>query len=285
MTDLSAFMGEVRHYVLGLPADGSLLVGLELEGGLGKGQLIPEESLIALLNYHYHASENFRRQYALREPTAAERLTLEIRAWLDVLAQAGIDGLGELNKAVAIVGVAPPDSFVNMEETVSSEATASDAIFASGPVKTNDDEEYTEYLETPSITATSSKDKEAAPIPTPTPTAASLTRLRVPIESNHPYGRIVRQVWEFTNPDTQATHTRLHFNRIDLGASGSSDRIVLSNGSRFEQVISGQQQDFWSKPYPGRTVIIRFFADNPKPGWGFMLDAAESVAAEQVVSV
>jgi hypothetical protein len=279
MTDLSAFMGEIRHYVLGLPADGSLLVGLELEGGLGKGQLIPEESLTALLNYQYHASANFRRQYALREPTAAERLSLEIRAWLEVLAQAGIDGLGELNKAVAMVGVAPPENFMGTE-TVSSEATAPDDIFTSGPVKTNDDGEYDEYLETPPPAA-----KEVISIPAPMPTPSNLTRLRVPIESNHPYGRIVRQVWEFTNPDTQATYTRLHFSRIDLGAAGSGDRIVLSSGSRFEQVISGQQQDFWSNPYPGRTVVIRFFADNPKPGWGFILDAAESVAAEQAVSV
>ena len=266
MTELNAFVNDVRHHVLGLPAEGSLLVGLELLGGPGKGQLVPEESLTALLNYRYHASESFRRQYAMREPTPAERLAIEIRDWFGLL-HPPLDGPTELNKAVTIVGASLPDS-----------PTANE----SGQSDLEDEIEDT-------ITAGKSGKEQVGAgqpaflIPVPVPTS-NLTRLRVPIESGHPYKSVVRQVWEINNPDPQATHTRVHFERIDLGSD--NDHIVLQAiGQRQEQIIRGQHTDLWSHTFVGRTINVRFLADNQKPGWGFVLDCVESVTANQPLTV
>lgn len=268
MTELNAFVNEVRHYVLGLPAEGSLLVGLELMGGPGKGQLVPEESVTALLNYRYHASEGFRRQYAMREPSPAERLAMEIRDWFGLL-HPPLDGPTELNKAVAMVGAGPSD-LSSEKENESGQGDLEDEFGDAVKAEQSGEEQVG-----------ASQSAFSMPIPVPTP---NLTRLRVPIESSHPYKSVVRQVWEISNPDPQATHTRVHFARIDLGSG--TDRIVLQAvGPRQEQIIGGQHTDFWSNTFVGRTINVRFLADNQKPGWGFVLDCVESVTANQTVSV
>lgn len=243
MTEVSDFVSEARYYVLGLNAEGSLLAGLEVTGH-SNAELAPADSLIAILNHRYHSDENYRRQYARREPTPAERLAEEIREWSG-LVRPPLDGFMELNKAVAIVGVAKVTPNVPVEEAEG--ITENDGIEISG--------------------------QQPNPVAT---TTNSFTRLRVPVESRHPYNGITRQVWEITNPDTNATHTRLHFSRVDL--NGAQDKLVLETlGKREQQVITGQQQDFWSEVFNGRVVRLHFITDNPgKTGWGFMLDGVDS---------
>jgi len=259
MNDLAAFGSELRYYVLGLPADGSLAIGFEV-AGRGEGLLAPEQSLTALLNQRYHTSENFRRQYALREPTPAERLSAEIREWL-ALVVPPLDGLAELGKAVGIVGVG--------------QAGGS----APDPVATSTSEAELEV-----DTELSATWPDTSPVAAP-----GYTRLRFPIESRHPYNPITRQVWELTNPDQQAAYTRLHFSRIELGSSSqgmskSDDRLILNGQGRpKQQIITGTQSDFWSEAFPGRTIILNFVAENStQPGWGFVLDGIESVASATV---
>jgi len=245
MTELSAFIGEVRYYVLGLNAEGSLLAGLEVTGR-SSAELAPADSLIAILNHRYHTDENYRRQYARREPTPSERLAEEIREWAG-LVQPPTEGMLALSNAVAQVGVA------KAEEPL--------------PVEMEEEEEQVEVSSVPSSVTS----------------VSSYTRLRVPVESRHPYNGITRQVWEITNPDTKATHTRVHFRRVEL--TGAQDKILLESfGKREQQVITGQAQDFWSEVFNGRVVKLHFISENPgKTGWGFMLDGVDSPASLAVI--
>jgi hypothetical protein len=237
MTELSSFVSEARYYVLGLTAEGSLLAGLEVTGK-SSAELAPAASLVAILNHRYHSDENYRRQYARREPTPAERLAEEIREWTG-LVRPPLDGLMELSRAVAQVGVAKT-------------------------VETSEEESRVEAVAEPAVPAT------------------SFARLRVPVESRHPYSGTTRQVWEITNPDPEATHTRLHFSRVEL--TGSQDKLVLESiGKREQQIITGQSQDLWSQVFSGRVVKLHFISDNSgKTGWGFRLDGVDSPAPAAV---
>lgn len=262
MTQLDAFVGDMRHYILGLPADGSLQVGLELEGGPSRSQITPEESVLALLNSRYHSSESFRRQYAMREPTPAERLTLEIRDWLAVVPQS-LDGLSQLSKALSMTTADAPEPAntsdgYNETDEISSEAMASDETVSNNqPIEVS--------------------------IPN-SPKASPVTYLRLPIESNHPYNNVTRQVWEITNPDPNATATRVHFSRVDLNAA--TDRLILQPLRQQQtQIITGQQIDFWSQTFPGRTIVVKFNADSRKPGWGFVLDAIETITVGEALKI
>jgi hypothetical protein len=274
---------ELRYYVLGLPAANSLLVGLELARP-GNAQLAPEDSLLSLLNLRYQTDEGFRRQYALREPTPAERLLLEIRGWL-ALVKEPLDALAELSKAVTISASTLP---------FDAEDAGPHQTLASNSEATSNDNE-----------ANGAKGGEAAPIgprpgaggsgnwpsveqsqprsgnnPGQGETFGRVSRLTIPVESPHPFPAVTRQYWEVANPDEEAPATRLHFSRIDLGNNSPSQaRIVLESfGRKQTQVISAQQRDFWSDPLPGRSVTVRFLADNATPAWGFVLDALESVS-------
>jgi hypothetical protein len=288
MTDLAAFVAELRHYVLGLSADASLKVGFDLMGR-GEGLLAPEESLTAILNQRYHTSESFRKQYAMREPTPAERLAAEIREWLS-LVKPPLNGLDELAKASAIAGVAPqlqPET----PETEGAEGGQAEglspSLSASAFASNASEAEYTEEDEPSENIPATNPTSEANP-EEPTPQAGKLyTRLRFPIESRHPYRSVTRQVWEITNPDEEARYTRLHFSRIELGQpEQSSDRISLRPlGRQEQQIISGQHTDFWSLPFPGRTITVNFTADNATPGWGFVLDAVESMTEAEVAEL
>lgn len=264
MTDLSAFVSEMRHNVLGLPADGSLLVGFEL-ARQGQGTLAPEDSLIAVLNHRYHTSESFRKQYAMREPTPAERLIVEIREWLSLILPP-VDGLTELSKAIAITGVGGQVNDLPLPDEEEAESVAGQA--ESKPPVVQQEERQAQV--------------ENEPRPN-----RVFTRLRSPIESHHPYNPITRQVWEITNTDEQARYTRLHFSRVDLGNSPrNSDRITLTAlGRQAQQIISGQYTDLWSQPFPGRTVTVNFVSDNAQPGWGFILDGVESVPAAEAIGL
>ena len=263
MTDLSSFSSEVRYYVLGLPARDSLLVGIELNQP-GNSTIPPDTSLIAQLDYRYQSDEAFRRQYARREPTPAERLNLEIRDWLGLI-RPPLDGLDELAKAVAIVGVSSQREAANSEAASSTESA-------------RDSSE-------PAAASQSQWPEPGAATGAPSEALANFTRLNKPIETTHPYRPMTRQFWGITNPDNKATHTRLHFSRIDLGEAASTNGqpaqlIVEAYGRTHVEVITGEHEDFWSKPFPGRDANVRFFADNAQAGWGFLLDGVQSVSKE-----
>lgn len=274
MTDLSSFVAEVRHYVLGLHADGSLRVGFE-QAGQGAGILAPETSLTAILNQRYHSEPDYRKQYAMREPTPTERLAAEIREWLE-LVRPPMDGLAELGKALAIVGVG---AGLNLAAT---EADSEDEAGEAKPENTTEGGVggYASPDFASISTATSRAGTAVAEADAP---GRTYTRLSFPIESRHPYLPITRQFWEITNPDEKARYTRLHFSRIDLGTSqNSSDRITLTPlGKQEGLTINGKHSDLWTEALPGRTIKINFSADNAQPGWGFVLDAVETVLLEE----
>ncbi len=289
MTEISAFVNEVRHYTLGLPADGSLLVGLELRGGTGYGQLVPQESLTAILNGLYHTSESFRRQYATREPAPAERLAQEIREWLE-LVHPPMDGLIELGKAVSIFGVTGPGTGRNFSHSNSSDPSSGSGSGVGSEDENDEGEEKQGEQERrereglDGVAKVPARPKSpAAPSANPgqplSKTEVGVNHLRVPIETRHPYSRVTRQDWEVTNSDREAGFTRLHFGRIDLG-TGDTDRLILQALNSGEQtILTGKHEDYWTKPFKGRVVKVRFVSDNSlKPGWGFILDAVETVS-------
>ncbi len=256
MTELNTFVSEIRYYILGLPAEGSLLAGLQVSGKEG-GELAPVESLVAALAQRYHTDEHYRRQYQLREPSPAERLTAEIRDWLD-LVRPPLVGLVELGKALASVGTTSESEVGTGREEES---------------ETEEDEDQTNPISTP--TPGTNSTWAAASSHT---TTNGFTRLKVPVESLHPYRSVTKQVWEISNPDKEASATRLHFSRIDL--SGPNDRIVVESlGKKEQQVITGHQQELWTRAFSGQMVVVHFIAENSaKPGWGFVLDGLETVA-------
>jgi|GEM_PF-2057657 len=257
MTELNTFVSEIRYYILGLPAEGSLLAGLQVSGKEG-GELAPVESLVAALAQRYHTDEHFRRQYQLREPSPSERLTAEIREWLE-LVRPPLVGLVELGKALASVGIISEGQV----GTVTEEGLETE------------DEENPSTAPTSSNSGTNSTGAAAAN----QPAANGFTRLKVPVESLHPYRSVTKQVWEINNPDKEANGTRLHFSRIDL--TGPNDRIIVESfGKQERQVITGQQQELWTRTFSGQMVTIHFIAENSaKPGWGFVLDGLETVVA------
>ena len=237
MTDVNHFVNDVRYAVLGLPALGSVHVEMGIKGR--NPDLTPEESLVALLNHRYQTDEGFRRHYALREPTPAERVSIEIRDWLDCV-HPPMDGLTELRRATALA-------------TDSTDAPEDDAATQPTPVE-------------PTI---------AQPV---IMTQPGYTALRVPVESRHPYYAITRQQWTITNPDPKATHSRVHFSRIELGDANDSIEIGAI-GSTQHQTLRGNATDVWSAVFPGRQITVQFNTDSQKPGWGFVLDGIESIGA------
>jgi hypothetical protein len=241
--------------------------------------LSPEDSLISLLNLRYQTDENFRRQYALREPTPAERVVFEIRGWLELI-KAPIDGLAELGKAVTIAASTAP---VEVEET---RPTDSNLVGVSDQETAPDYSQVAGVSNWPTVGQTSGEVPANAAQGDQGGIGRQVNWLTVPIETRHPFPSVARQVWELNNPDEDAQATRLHFRRIDLGNNSPLNaRIILESlGRKHNQVISGQQHDFWSEPLPGRLITVRFLADNAAPGWGFVLDGMESASHAEAVS-
>ncbi|HEX2910825.1 MAG TPA: hypothetical protein VH186_08465 [Chloroflexia bacterium] len=299
MTGLTAFVAETRYYLLGLPANDSLLVGLELERP-GSAGLSPEDSLLAILSRRYHEDAAFRQRYAQREPAPGERVALEIREWLGLVAPP-LDGLAELGRALTLASAA---------RSQAEEAAAGEGGQAGGrePGMSEDGQPFEEgkdglagrYAREQSQNTSVSQNEPASGNWPPVAGNASgrlnfgrgeaqanesagervpnSTRLSVPVESLHPYARTTRQIWEVTNPDESALSTCLHFSRVDLGsANHATDRIIIETpGKKQTRVITGQHQDFWTEAMPGRHLTVRFVADSAQPGWGFRLDAVGS---------
>ncbi len=269
MTDLNNFVAELRYRVLGLDATDSLLVGLELTKP-GSSQLSPDDSLYALLNQRYHQDEQFRRQYAMREPSPAERLTLEIRDWL-ALVYPPLDGLVELGKALTIVG---STHYPSQENDL--------------PGEDNDNRGETGQSRSNGVDHTTNREqgtvKEANTYTDGQPSQPEgYSRLRIPVESLHPFASTTRQFWDITNPDDGAEYTRLHFRRINLGAPGNPASLTVEGlGHQRPQTITGQQLDYWTEPLPGRRITVRFIADQAQPDWGFALVGLDSRGPEEV---
>lgn len=285
MTNLNSFVNDLRYYVLGLPAANSLLVGLELSRP-GSSQLSPDDSLISLLNLRYQTDETFRRQYAMREPTPAERVALEIRGWL-VLIKAPLDGLGELSKAITIAASTAP---VDSQEYQPGRSNSAGNITEADPESISNSNQVPGENRWPGLDGEVVMERNSKDGPVMNAAHSGIGReahwLTVPVETNHPFKSVARQIWEIKNPDENAVATRLHFSRIDLGNnSPASARIILDSQWRKQpQVISGQQRDFWSDPIPGRSITVRFIADNAPPAWGFVLDGVESASPAEAVS-
>lgn len=94
-------------------------------------------------------------------------------------------------------------------------------------------------------------------------------------ESEHPYqAGGPTQTLTIINPDPNATTTKVHFSRVDMG---NSYLALLDGNDNVQQTISQEYADgkgraFWSEDLKTRVVKIQF-----KPGystWGFRIDRA-----------
>ncbi len=97
-------------------------------------------------------------------------------------------------------------------------------------------------------------------------------------ETSHPYapGAVMEKVFHWPN----ASYISLHFNQFDLAAG---DIVSVSNPSgelcyiyegRGKAVRGGAAtiSSFWATHIPGDTAIVKLYSQNPKGGYGFIID-------------
>jgi outer membrane protein assembly factor BamB len=97
-------------------------------------------------------------------------------------------------------------------------------------------------------------------------------------ESEHNYRSNTDYTWTLTNPDPNATQTRIHFSRLETEA-GYDFVYVLDGSNRQVNVFDGLRSDLWSNAVTGRTVRIRLVSDGSTTAWGFCVDRIETVAS------
>ena len=93
-------------------------------------------------------------------------------------------------------------------------------------------------------------------------------------ESDHPYTGAANQVWTLTNPDANATATKLHFSRVELNGAilqvlDANDTVIQTYG------WNSNLQDVWSDYIPGRIVKLKLTYQCCDAWWGFRADAIE----------
>ena len=91
-------------------------------------------------------------------------------------------------------------------------------------------------------------------------------------ESDHPYTGAANQVWTLTNPDANATATKLHFSRVELNGAilqvlDANDTVIQTYG------WNSNLQDVWSDYIPGRIVKLKLTYQCCDAWWGFRADA------------
>jgi hypothetical protein len=93
-------------------------------------------------------------------------------------------------------------------------------------------------------------------------------------ESPHPYPNYYDRSWTLTNPDPNATRSRVHFRKIET--EGGYDWVYVSGGGYSTRFSGAYADGVWSSALPGRSVTVRFISDSGVTGWGFCIDRIET---------
>ncbi|MBP1468743.1 hypothetical protein EYB53_023715 [Candidatus Chloroploca sp. M-50] len=100
-------------------------------------------------------------------------------------------------------------------------------------------------------------------------------------QSDHPYTSEADQSWTITNPNVNATSSKVHFSRIELFRAtlqvlDANDTVIQTFG------WDTNKQDVWSDYVPGRVVKLKLLYHCCDAWWGFRVDAIEPSSADPV---
>jgi hypothetical protein len=110
-------------------------------------------------------------------------------------------------------------------------------------------------------------------MPSPTPTVSpTLPGGECLIESEHPYANYSSVSWTLTNPDTDATVSRIHFTRFEVEIGYDYVLIKDGGGNLVERLDGYHSTGFWSAEVPGRVVQVQLVSDHSVTQWGFCVD-------------
>jgi len=97
-------------------------------------------------------------------------------------------------------------------------------------------------------------------------------------ESPHPYADNYNNTWTLTNPDTNATSTRIHFSRLETESGWDYVYVRDGNNNQINSFTGNYSSGVWSGTVPGRTVKVQLTSDGSVTAWGFCVDRIETVS-------
>ena len=98
------------------------------------------------------------------------------------------------------------------------------------------------------------------------------------IESPHPYTNNYNNTWSYTNPDTNATASRIHFSRIETEPNYDYVYVRDASNNQINRWDGTHASGEWSSTVPGRTVKVQLTSDGSVTAWGFCVDRIETVS-------
>jgi len=123
----------------------------------------------------------------------------------------------------------------------------------------------------PPMTPTATRTATLTPSPTTPPTGCL-------VESPHPYPNDYDNTWTITNPDTNATASRIHFSRLETEADFDYVIIKDNDDNEIQQIDGLYPSGLWSDEVPGRVVKVQLVTDESVREWGFCLDQITTAA-------
>jgi type VII secretion-associated serine protease mycosin len=96
-------------------------------------------------------------------------------------------------------------------------------------------------------------------------------------ESPHPYSDNSNETWTVTNPDEEATFSRIHFSRLETESGFDLVNVKDGNGNVIQPFSGAYAGGVWSIKVPGRTVQIQLVSDFVYAAWGFCVDQIETL--------
>jgi tripartite motif-containing protein 71 len=101
-------------------------------------------------------------------------------------------------------------------------------------------------------------------------------------ESQHPYASNFDYTWTITNPDPQASSSRLHFSRVETESGYDFIRVLDQNDHLIQSISGDFPSGLWIDSVPGRVVKVRLITDSSVTRWGFCVDAFTSVSTSEL---
>lgn len=95
-------------------------------------------------------------------------------------------------------------------------------------------------------------------------------------ESDHPYSNNTIMSWSRTNPDPDASHTRIHFSRLEL-TTGDTIQIKDGTGKTVQSISGYYTTGLWSSTITGRDIEVVLSTTPSGTAWGFCVDQIETV--------
>ncbi|MFZ1396191.1 MAG: hypothetical protein WAS33_04800, partial [Candidatus Promineifilaceae bacterium] len=104
-------------------------------------------------------------------------------------------------------------------------------------------------------------------------------------ESTHPHPYdcgAPTHLYTIVNPDPNAVNSKIHFERIEMGA-GDSLQIFTEEDILIER-IGGSRENYWTDYVPGRVVKILMSCGDFYRGWGFLADDIVTAGPKEVLA-